>query len=52
MPGKSPDGIACGNHIVNCARGGIVNENDIYDVDSDKDYMENNRLEKRKSKTK
>ncbi|MEC8249367.1 MAG: hydroxyacid dehydrogenase [Candidatus Thermoplasmatota archaeon] len=29
MPGKSPDGIACGNHIVNCARGGIVNENDM-----------------------
>ncbi len=29
MPGKSIDGIQCGNHIVNCARGGIVNENDI-----------------------
>ena len=26
MPGKSPDGIPCGNHIVNCARGGIVDE--------------------------
>ena len=26
MPGKSFDGIACGNHIVNCARGGIVDE--------------------------
>ena len=26
MPGKSPDGIHCGNHIVNCARGGIVDE--------------------------
>jgi D-3-phosphoglycerate dehydrogenase len=26
MPGKSVDGIACGNHIVNCARGGIVDE--------------------------
>ena len=29
MPGKSSDGIACGNHIVNCARGGIVNEDDL-----------------------
>ena len=29
MPGKSPDGIPCGNHVVNCARGGIVNENDV-----------------------
>ena len=29
MPGKSIDGIQCGNHIVNCARGGIVNENDV-----------------------
>ena len=26
MPGKSVDGIRCGNHIVNCARGGIVDE--------------------------
>ena len=26
MPGKSSDGIACGNHIINCARGGIVDE--------------------------
>ena len=26
MPGKSPDGIVCGNHIINCARGGIVDE--------------------------
>lgn len=26
MPGKSPDGIPCGNHIVNCARGGIIDE--------------------------
>lgn len=26
MPGKSKDGIACGNHIVNCARGGIIDE--------------------------
>ena len=29
MPGKSPDGIQCGNHVVNCARGGIVNESDV-----------------------
>ena len=29
MPGKSPDGIQCGNHIVNCARGGIVDETDV-----------------------
>ena len=29
MPGKSPDGIQCGNHVVNCARGGIVNELDV-----------------------
>ena len=26
MPGVSPEGIQCGNHIVNCARGGIVDE--------------------------
>lgn len=26
MSGKSPNGIICGNHIVNCARGGIVDE--------------------------
>lgn len=26
MPGRSNDGIACGNHIVNCARGGIIDE--------------------------
>ena len=29
MPGKSRDGVNCGNHIVNCARGGIVNELDV-----------------------
>ena len=28
MPGKCPGGIPCGNHLVNCARGGIVNEDD------------------------
>lgn len=28
MPGKCPEGIPCGNHLVNCARGGIVNEDD------------------------
>ena len=26
MPGKSRDGIPCGNHIVNCARGSIIDE--------------------------
>lgn len=26
MPGRSNDGIACGNHVVNCARGGIIDE--------------------------
>tara|TARA_B100000965_G_scaffold358174_1_gene337387 strand:+ start:805 stop:1788 length:984 start_codon:yes stop_codon:yes gene_type:complete len=29
MPGKSRDGIQCGNHVINCARGGIVNEDDV-----------------------
>ena len=28
MPGVGADGIACGNHLVSCARGGIVNEED------------------------
>lgn len=26
MPQSGKDGVACGNHIVNCARGGIVDE--------------------------
>ena len=26
MPGKGTDGIHCGNHLINCARGGIVDE--------------------------
>lgn len=26
MPIHAPDGVRCGNHIVNCARGGIVDE--------------------------
>jgi D-3-phosphoglycerate dehydrogenase len=26
MPGESRDGIKCGNHVVNCARGGIIDE--------------------------
>ncbi|RJU84353.1 MAG: phosphoglycerate dehydrogenase [Candidatus Poseidoniales archaeon] len=30
MPGKSRLGIKCGNHIVNCARGGIVDEEDLF----------------------
>ena len=29
MPGVSPQGIQCGNHIVNCARGGIVDEDAV-----------------------
>jgi D-3-phosphoglycerate dehydrogenase len=29
MPDVSPDGIVCGRHIVNCARGGILNESDV-----------------------
>ncbi|MEE2748278.1 MAG: hydroxyacid dehydrogenase [Candidatus Thermoplasmatota archaeon] len=28
MPGVGADGIKCGNHLVSCARGGIVNEDD------------------------
>lgn len=28
MPGMGADGIHCGNHLVSCARGGIVNEDD------------------------
>ena len=32
MPGMSPQGINCGNHIVNCARGGIVKEADVLDA--------------------
>ena len=26
MPGIGADGVECGNHIVSCARGGIVDE--------------------------
>lgn len=26
MPGVAPDGTKCGNHLVNCARGGIIDE--------------------------
>ena len=29
MPGKSRLGLKCGNHIVNCARGGIIDEKDL-----------------------
>jgi len=29
MPGKSRLGLKCGNHIVNCARGGIVDEDGL-----------------------
>ena len=31
MPGRSSDGINCGNHIVNCARGGIIDEGALLD---------------------
>lgn len=30
MPGKSHLGLKCGNHIVNCARGGIVDEEGLF----------------------
>ncbi|RPG72207.1 MAG: hydroxyacid dehydrogenase [Euryarchaeota archaeon TMED192] len=30
MPEISPDGIVCGRHIVNCARGGILDEADAH----------------------
>jgi phosphoglycerate dehydrogenase-like enzyme len=29
MPSIGADGVACGNHLVSCARGGIVNEGDV-----------------------
>ena len=29
MPQIGTDGVKCGNHLVNCARGGIVNEKDV-----------------------
>ena len=29
MSGVGADGVTCGNHIVNCARGGIVDENAV-----------------------
>ena len=29
MPGKSRLGLKCGNHIVNCARGGIIDESGL-----------------------
>ena len=29
MPSVGADGIECGNHLVSCARGGIVNEDDV-----------------------
>tara|TARA_B100000674_G_scaffold45864_1_gene31748 strand:+ start:3458 stop:4423 length:966 start_codon:yes stop_codon:yes gene_type:complete len=31
MPKIGADGVACGNHIVNCARGGIIKESDLRD---------------------
>ena len=32
MPGIGADGTPCGNHIVNCARGGIVDEDAVLDA--------------------
>ena len=32
MPGRGADGTACGNHVVNCARGGIVDEAAVLDA--------------------
>lgn len=29
MPTSAPNGVSCGNHIVNCARGGIVDEDSV-----------------------
>ncbi len=31
MPKVGADGINCGNHIVNCARGGIIDESDLHE---------------------
>ena len=35
MPGSAPDGTDCGNHVVNCARGGIVDEVAVLDALND-----------------
>ena len=32
MPGLAPDGTPCGNHVVNCARGGIVDEVAVFEA--------------------
>lgn len=32
MPQTGKDGSPCGNHIVNCARGGIVDEDAVLDA--------------------
>ena len=32
MTGRGADGIECGNHLVNCARGGIVDEQAVLDA--------------------
>ena len=32
MPGIGADGTECGNHLVSCARGGIVNEQDAFEA--------------------
>ena len=32
MPDKGPDGVLCGRHLVNCARGGIVDEDAVSDL--------------------
>tara|TARA_B100000900_G_scaffold113475_1_gene94968 strand:- start:9663 stop:10613 length:951 start_codon:yes stop_codon:yes gene_type:complete len=32
MPDISPNGVQCGRHIVNCSRGGILNESDMLEL--------------------
>ena len=32
MPDISPNGVQCGRHIVNCSRGGILNEDDMLEL--------------------
>ena len=32
MPGADPFNLKCGNHVVNCARGGIVDEDAAFEA--------------------
>ena len=41
MPGKSRLGLKCGNHIVNCARGGIVDEDGLLQAFIQPDKLNN-----------